>query len=379
MTITGAGAENGQSYVEVRWQGTNTSGADGWVQWVHGPNGAFDASTHAGVSPASTITVSAGVRLVAGTQPPGTPTLRSIERNASGVFVTQALRSITVDTSTTRWAVSGVVAAGTAYVQPNIYWPITNGASVDMTVRFYQPNVEVGVGNPVVMTTRNTPTVIARPGDLDLEALAAFVGTGDGTVSVWYDQSGNGRNLTQATPASQPRIVSAGVVETRSGRPAIAFWGVAQGSPQSLALSTSMTTVGGVTAVVQFANDPAARGFLLSDSGSSYFWHSSMPTGLIESTWASASVRTGTAWNNGTSVTPTALPWPVNPAVVTLMPSTPGSGTTWNNLGNDRGNGWHLNLGSAFSELVLSSTAWSTADRQTLERNAGAYFGVTVA
>ena len=34
----------------------------------------------------------------------------------------------------------------------------------------------------------------------------------DGTVSKWYDQSGNDNHATQGTPASQPKIVSGGAL-----------------------------------------------------------------------------------------------------------------------------------------------------------------------
>jgi hypothetical protein len=44
-------------------------------------------------------------------------------------------------------------------------------------------------------------------GDLDTIALKTFVGSGNGFVTTWYDQSGNGRNATQTTAANQPRIV----------------------------------------------------------------------------------------------------------------------------------------------------------------------------
>lgn len=47
-------------------------------------------------------------------------------------------------------------------------------------------------------------------GWLDTAALLAFVGAGDGFVVSWYDQSGNGRNLNQATTANQPKIVASG-------------------------------------------------------------------------------------------------------------------------------------------------------------------------
>lgn len=56
--------------------------------------------------------------------------------------------------------------------------------------------------------------------------LASFCGAGDGFVTTLYDQSGNGRNATQATAASQPQIVADGVVVTDSnGNAAMDFDG----------------------------------------------------------------------------------------------------------------------------------------------------------
>jgi len=50
-------------------------------------------------------------------------------------------------------------------------------------------------------------------------------GTEDGFVVTWYDQSGNGNNATQATAASQPKIVSSGTLVTENGKAAIDFDG----------------------------------------------------------------------------------------------------------------------------------------------------------
>ena len=44
-------------------------------------------------------------------------------------------------------------------------------------------------------------------------------------VATWYDQSGNGRNVTQPTNALQPRMVSNGVVEKQNSIPALYFNG----------------------------------------------------------------------------------------------------------------------------------------------------------
>ena len=56
---------------------------------------------------------------------------------------------------------------------------------------------------------------------LDEASLLSFVGAGDGFIKTWYDQSGNVNNMTQSTNANQPRIVSSGVVEKQSGKPAV--------------------------------------------------------------------------------------------------------------------------------------------------------------
>ena len=53
--------------------------------------------------------------------------------------------------------------------------------------------------------------------DLDTASMAAFVGVNSAYLTTWYDQSGNGFNLTQTTATKQPRIVNAGTNETHNG------------------------------------------------------------------------------------------------------------------------------------------------------------------
>lgn len=55
--------------------------------------------------------------------------------------------------------------------------------------------------------------------------LTAWTGANDGRVRTWYDQSGNGFNITQTTNANQPEIVSSGALVTSNGEPAIDFDG----------------------------------------------------------------------------------------------------------------------------------------------------------
>jgi hypothetical protein len=57
--------------------------------------------------------------------------------------------------------------------------------------------------------------------NLDTTTLLSFVGAGDGFVTTWYDQSGNGNNATQTTAINQPQIVSAGVVINTNSKPSL--------------------------------------------------------------------------------------------------------------------------------------------------------------
>jgi hypothetical protein len=60
-------------------------------------------------------------------------------------------------------------------------------------------------------------------GNLDTATLLSFCGVGDGFVTKWYDQGYYTLNVTQATNANQPQIVSAGSVITQNGRPILFF------------------------------------------------------------------------------------------------------------------------------------------------------------
>ncbi len=90
-------------------------------------------------------------------------------------------------------------------------------------------------------------------GDLDTAALKIFVGTGNGFVKIWYDQSGNTRNAIQATNGSQPTIVNAGVVERQNGVPAIYFGGIGFG--MATANFTAYNTAACFNGVAKVKND----------------------------------------------------------------------------------------------------------------------------
>jgi hypothetical protein len=79
-------------------------------------------------------------------------------------------------------------------------------------------------------------------GNFDVETAKSFVGGGNGFITTWYDQSGNARDLTQGTQASQPRIVLTGDSDTNN-RPYI-YIGEAAGRK----LTNTAFVINGLTA-----------------------------------------------------------------------------------------------------------------------------------
>ena len=81
---------------------------------------------------------------------------------------------------------------------------------------------------PVVTVRRSSDDAEEdfRASEIDDGTLAAFCGAGDGLVKTWFDQSGNGRDGSQATLADQPKIVSSGSLVTEGGKAALEFDGV---------------------------------------------------------------------------------------------------------------------------------------------------------
>lgn len=60
---------------------------------------------------------------------------------------------------------------------------------------------------------------------LDISSLLSFVGSGNGFITTWFDQTTNGYNQTQTSATLQPKIVNSGTLLTSGGKAAIQFDG----------------------------------------------------------------------------------------------------------------------------------------------------------
>jgi len=116
-----------------------------------------------------------------------------------------------------------------------------SGAAAAYSLRRIGPS---GYFGPAIRVRRDSDNTLrdigfTSDGQLDTVGLLDFVGvTGSGFVQTWYDQSGNGRDASQATTANQPLLLSSGSVVTTNSKPSL----LTDGINDSFVISSINTT-----------------------------------------------------------------------------------------------------------------------------------------
>ena len=235
--------------------------------------------------------------------------------------------------------------------------------------------------------------------DLDVVTLLAFVGLANGEVVIWYDQSGNGRHAVSPTAASRPRIVVNGVLQTQNGKPEIRFDGVddylAAASPlidttHSLFILFTPTIENEFGTVFgQWSSGQNGRFYVIANQ------ESAGPISAGRLNVANTS-STGGGGSGGSAID---VAISNTPTLITSI-STTGSeqwklfknGAEWDSatisrvytgvnsaIGSLNGTGSLFPFDGTVSELISFPSVLSTTNRQTLERNQGKYYSITVA
>ncbi|MEO6732367.1 MAG: T9SS type A sorting domain-containing protein [Ferruginibacter sp.] len=231
-------------------------------------------------------------------------------------------------------------------------------------------------------------------GDLDQAALLAFTGTGNGFIVSWYDQSGNSYHATQASVASQPRIVNAGVVELNGSRAALWFNGLNTQNltaalpntnyPISISLlanTSGATNIKGAFAKFGLSNgigvgvgtgDFDAPGDNIIALKENAAWCRSNPTvSYPATTFASTTIQLSgpngllSTFLNGTNI-------PLENSTVTPVSSIISGGL---NIGGYPGRYATVKE----SEIIIFTSALSTSDREALECSQMLYYGILTA
>ena len=216
-------------------------------------------------------------------------------------------------------------------------------------------------------------------GGLDIAALLAHIGANAGSIVTWYDQSGNARNMGQGTGANQPRIVIGGTLQTSGGLPAIVCesgvgnhhlttptWGtIAQPFSRNgvIAMPASITNL---THVMNTETGTPNVSDYINSSNLTLFAGTNGPAAAVS---ANERLVYTSIYNGGSSI--------ISKNGTTSSTSNPGANS---NAGisinrNDTGS---LYGDFIYQEVIVFDSALSTPNRQTLERNQGLYYGITV-
>lgn len=223
---------------------------------------------------------------------------------------------------------------------------------------------------------------------LDTTALLAWAGAGSAFVTTWYDQSGFSKNSTQASSALQPTIVLSGTVIVKNGRPSLLFpsakaftrWA---GTPDAWPLV--------LNAVVSFDNNASeVRSFVLEHGDRAV--NNGVATGASYNTTNVLQSATVNYLSFNTSTTPlafgalTVTSWSyIQGTSPTLTGWANGVLTYQSGAGNNGAPTGGITIGRRFvgdqfygnvSEIVITP---ALTNRQRLELNQGAAFGITVA
>ncbi|MFY8004907.1 MAG: FG-GAP-like repeat-containing protein, partial [Chitinophagaceae bacterium] len=213
-------------------------------------------------------------------------------------------------------------------------------------------------------------------GNLDTAALKTFVGSNNGFVTIWYDQSGNARNLTQTTAGSQPAIINAGVIYRRSGSPTVFFDATDDGM---LFTGTAYLTTNGLSVNIvagSNSNDNSGRravqgtsNWVIGPHGNAHSWWSGGWNHQIATPWSTTLVErftviqptsnANTSFRNGIAV-PSANNKSTQPGILSLGAS----------------GGFAEPLNGFISEVVSYPTELTTTQTQSIETSQASYYSI---
>jgi len=219
-------------------------------------------------------------------------------------------------------------------------------------------------------------------GDLDTAMLLTFVGSGDGYVSIWYDQSGNGYNATQTTVANQPSIMSGGMINRDNGQPSVytSATGFLTYGPVSQLSGTTQVTRMEVCRSRDGSDLAITEGLGTYQLDLQFFptkiWVQFETSNIV----AEAAVSNPTTLmsinsvrNNGASqlYVNTALLGSTSGTIMTFSePVTGYIGVRFDYLSSSTG------IPGAFSETILFNSVLSDADRQAINYNENWYYSL---
>ncbi|MDP3394705.1 fibrinogen-like YCDxxxxGGGW domain-containing protein [Sediminibacterium sp.] len=214
-------------------------------------------------------------------------------------------------------------------------------------------------------------------GNLDTDALTSFVGSNTGYLTIWYDQSGNARNLAQATTDKQPVIIESGVIYTRNTKPTVFFQGEENGLASStydgMACVTANYLTSNPISVNLVAGSKAnqssthlrraiqgSNNWLVGPYQDKHSWFAGGFNHNINEAWSTTEVEVFTVIQTGSG----------NSSYRKSVAQTTANNNGIPRVMNMGGSGaYNEPLNGYISELITFNSSLSNTDRQTIENN----------
>ncbi len=219
-------------------------------------------------------------------------------------------------------------------------------------------------------------------GVLDIISLLAFAGSGSAYVKTAYDQNGSANHVTQTTLALQPRIVNAGVLDVGIGGKASMY------ANSSKLVFTSLLNPAQINTVLKLDSSCPDLGTLIASTedhnlrrcitgGQGWRANTIADWCDYDTSYVNGALSKGTIDGN-----PAVLNTTNASTVLTFKKysgfQVPPYFMGFNQLFYNNPNSGRF-LKGYVSEISFFNTALSSEERTTLERNQGAYYGITVA
>jgi hypothetical protein len=257
-------------------------------------------------------------------------------------------------------------------------------ASTTLFIRF--ADTDNSINSPAIGSTITIDRAWVNSGTTAGGYIATTTATtiNSGFVATLYDISGNGRHFTQTTAASQPRIVNAGVVELEGGRPTLNYTAV--GPFLTTPAIPGQNANGALIVVARAANTASARHPFGDRAGSG--------GGRIIRALSGGSAYFVANIDSGLSATLTGST--TQQRIISLLSSPTRFGGSLDGVVTAGGGGSYIASNGAFylggagsisatgdwigtiSEAMVFTSDLSNTQRQAIERDQGAYFGITV-
>lgn len=188
QTIVGTGTENGVSYIDIRFSGTQTNTTPTDIR--------FESATQIVASNTQVWTESAWLKIVAAPNPPTDYRLYMFERDSGGGFIKFVSQVAAVTTTLTRFTFTRALDGGAsvARVQPALTFTTSSGSTYDFTIRIGYPQMELGsVATSVIPTT--TAAVTRNADVVSKTGVSSLIGQTEGTIYMEVDI----RNMAKET------------------------------------------------------------------------------------------------------------------------------------------------------------------------------------